>query len=416
MKKQKNPRLSDLIKDEKLRNQITSALYSDKPILGPDGGIFTDLLQAMVNASLEGELDHHLTEEKHSKNKNRRNGHIEKTVKSLGGELKIKTPRDRTSSFEPKLVCKREKELKGGLENVILTLYAQGNSNEDIYRMLHKMYGIDYSTSAISRITDRVWPEIMTWQQRPLKSCYAILYLDGIFFRVQEDGRFQERTLYSVYGVDVEGNRDVLGLYLEKRESAQQWMLVLEDLKRRGLEDVFFVCIDGLPGFKKAIHSALPQAIIQRCIVHKVRNSVRFVGDKDYRPLCKDLRKVYQSSNREQAALALEEFEKKWGERGERIAELWRKDWDDLMAFMDYSEGLRRMIYTTNPVENLHRIIRKVVKSKGAWISQRALTKQLFLALMQNEKSWKRKAFKWKAIQENLGLMFGDRFLKWLDK
>lgn len=416
MKKKKTPSLSSLIKDEDLRKQIQEALYSEKPILGPEGGIFTELLQAIVNASLEGELEHHLEEEKKEEKFNRRNGHIEKTVKSSAGALKIKTPRDRSSSFDPKLIGKRETELKGGLESVILTLYAQGNSNEDIHRMLQKMYGIDYSTSAISRITERVWPEILAWQQRPVKSCYAILYLDGIFFRVQEDGRFQERTLYSIYGVDVDGNRDVLGLYLDKRESATQWLLVLEDLKRRGLEDVFFVCIDGLPGFKKAIHSALPQAIVQRCIVHKVRNSVRFVGDKEYKPLCKDLRKVYTATNRNQAALALEEFEKKWEKRGERIAELWRKDWDDLMAFMDFSQDLRRMIYTTNPVENLHRIIRKVVKSKGAWVSQRALTKQLFLALMQNEKSWKRKAFKWKAIQENLSLMFGERFLKWLDK
>lgn len=416
MKKKKSPRLSDLIKDEDLWKQIQEALYSDKPLLGPEGGVFTDLLQAMVNASLEGELDHHLEKEKKNEASNRRNGHIEKTVKSSAGALQVKTPRDRLSNFDPKLIKKREKALKGGLDNLILTLYAQGNSNEDIYRMLQKMYGIEYSTSAISRITERVWPEIMAWQQRPVKPCYAILYLDGIFFRVQEDGRFQERTLYSIYGVDAEGNRDVLGLYLDKRESANQWMLVLEDLKRRGLKDVFFVCIDGLPGFKKAIHSVFDQAIVQRCIVHKVRNSVRFVSDKDYRPLCKDLRKVYQSANREQAVLALEEFEKKWGSRGERIAELWRKDWEELMAFMDYSEDLRRMIYTTNPVENLHRVIRKVVKSKGAWISQRALTKQIFLTLMQNEKSWKRRAYKWKAIQENLGLVFGDRFLKWLDK
>jgi len=416
MKKKKRPRMSDLVADEQLRKQFQEALYSDKPLLGPEGGIFTDLLQAFVNASLEGELDHHLESEQSEENGNRRNGHIKKSVKSVGGKLEIETPRDRSSTFSPKILPKRQRELKGGLEEAILALYAQGNSNEDIHRMLYKLYGVEYSTSAISRITERVWPQINEWQQRPLKPCYAILYLDGIYFRVQEDSQFKGKTVYSVYGVDVEGNRDILGIYLSKKESSNEWLLVLEDLKRRGVEDVFFTCIDGLPGFKKSIQNVFPEAIIQRCIVHKVRNSVRYAPDKEYRPLCKDLRKIYTAANRDQAALALEELEEKWGQRGEKIAELWRKDWEELMAFMDFSEDLRRMIYTTNPVENLHRIIRKVVKSKGAWISERALTKQLYLALMQNQKSWGRKAYKWKGIQEQLLFKFGDRFAKWFDQ
>jgi len=414
MKKEKRPRLEDLIKDEKLRSEIQKALYSDKPILGPDGGIFTELLQAMVNASLEGEMDHHMEKEKIEGEKNRRNGHTKKEVKSSAGKLSISTPRDRQSNFEPVLLGKRKKELKGGLEEAILALYAQGNSNEDIYRMLHKIYGIDYSTSAISRITDRVWPQITQWQQRPLSACYIILYLDGMFFRVKEDGKFREKTIYSVYGVDVEGNRDLLGIYLQSKESCTEWLLVLEDLKRRGVEDVFFTCIDGLPGFKKVIQDVFPTAIVQRCIVHKIRNSVRYAADKEYKGLCKDLRTIYTSANKDLAAIALDEFEEKWGQKGERIAQLWRKDWEELMPFMEYTEDLRRMIYTTNPVENLHRIIRKVVKAKGAWISERALIKQLFLALMQNQKSWSRKAYGWKKVQEQLELKFGDRFTKFL--
>lgn len=414
MKKAKHPRLEDLIKDEKLRSEIQKALYSDQPILGPKGGIFTELLQAMVNASLEGEMDHHLDQEKSLGEKNRRNGHTEKEVKSSAGKLNVSTPRDRKSTFQPVLLGKRKKELKGGLDEAILALYAQGNSNEDIHRMLHKIYGIEYSTSAISRITERVWPQITQWQQRPLNACYVILYLDGMFFRVKEDGMFCPKTIYSVYGVDVEGNRDILGIYLQPKESSNEWLLVLEDLKRRGVEDVFFTCIDGLPGFKNVIQDVFPQAIVQRCIVHKIRNSVRYASDKEYKALCKDLRVIYTSANRDLAAIALDEFEVKWGKKGERIAELWRKDWEELMPFMDYTEDLRRMIYTTNPVENLHRIIRKVVKSKGAWISERALIKQLFLALMQNQKSWSRKAFGWKRIQEQLENKFGERFTKFL--
>ena len=409
--------MSDLVADEKLREEFTAALYSGKPLLGENGGIFTELLQAFVNASLAGELDHHLSEEKEEGGgKNRRNGHTKKTVKSEAGNLSIKTPRDRNSNFEPVLLEKRKKELNGGLEQSILTLYAQGNSNEDIHRMLKKLYGVDYPRTAITAVTERVWPKINEWQQRSLQACYAILYLDGIYFKVKEDGSFKDMTVYSVYGVDVEGNRDCLGIYLQRRECASEWGLVLEDLKRRGVQDILFCCIDGLPGFKKVINEVFEETIVQRCVVHKVRNSIRYASDKEVKKICADLRKVYTSANRQQAELALNEFEIKWGSQGERIAKLWRKDWDDLMQFMDYSEPLRRMIYTTNPVENLHRIIRKITKSKGAWTSKNALIKQIYMALMQNEKSWKRRAYSWKSIQHELEIKFGERFTKWITK
>lgn len=417
MKRKKTPRMSDLVADEKLREEFTAALYSGKPLLGENGGIFTELLQAFVNASLAGELDHHLSEEKEEGGgKNRRNGHTKKTVKSEAGNLSIKTPRDRNSNFEPVLLEKRKKELNGGLEQSILTLYAQGNSNEDIHRMLKKLYGVDYPRTAITAVTERVWPKINEWQQRSLQACYAILYLDGIYFKVKEDGNFKDMTVYSVYGVDVEGNRDCLGIYLQRRECASEWGLVLEDLKRRGVQDILFSCIDGLPGFKKVINEVFEETIVQRCVVHKVRNSIRYASDKEVKKICADLRKVYTSANRQQAELALNEFEIKWGSQGERIAKLWRKDWDDLMQFMDYSEPLRRMIYTTNPVENLHRIIRKITKSKGAWTSKNALIKQIYMALMQNEKSWKRRAYSWKSIQHELEIKFGERFTKWITK
>lgn len=413
MKKKRTPRMSDLVADENLRAQFTEALYSGKPLLGEGGGIFTELLQAFVNASLEGELDHHLSTDEDT---NKRNGYTNKTVKSQAGNLSIKTPRDRKSDFEPVLIEKRKKELNSGLEQSILALYAQGNSNEDIHRMLKKMYGVDYPRTAITAVTERVWPKINEWQQRSLQCCYAIVYLDGIYFKVKEDGQFQDMTVYSVYGVDVEGNRDCLGIYLQRRECASEWKLVLEDLKRRGVEDILFACVDGLPGFKKVIQEEFGQTIVQRCIVHKIRNSIRYAPDKEVKKICKDLRTVYTAANRQQAEIALNEFEKKWGRQGERIAKLWRDDWDDLMQFMDYSEPLRRMIYTTNPVENLHRIIRKITKSKGAWTSKNALIKQIYLALMQNEKSWKRKAFSWKSIQQELETNFGERFTKWINK
>lgn len=415
MKKKRKPRLKDLFPDEEYRKGIEEGLKSGKKWLGPDG-VFTSLLQSVVDAALEGELDHHLEEEKAKGNINRRNGYGRKQVNSETGKLSLHPPRDRNGTFNPLIVEKRKKEIKGGFEEVIISLYAKGNSVEDIHRLLYEIYGIEYSTTAISTITDRIWPKIRDWQQRPLNPSYVILYLDGMHFRVKEQGVYVDKCVYSVYSIDVDGKRDVLGIYLSGRESAIEWGLILEDLKSRGVEDLFFACIDGLPGFKSAIEQVYPQAIVQRCIVHKIRNSVRFVPDKSKRGICKSLRLVYTSTNREQARIALEAFKNEWGSQGERIAKLWEKDWDELMAFMDFSSEIRRMIYTTNPVEALHRIIRKVTKSKGAWVSENALIKQLYLTLKDSEKSWKRKAFKHKFIQAELAMKFGERYTRWVEK
>jgi len=415
MKRNKSPRLKDIIPDDAYREKIESGLKRGDRWLGPDG-IFSDLLQSIVNAALEGEMDAHIDEEAAQGIRNRRNGKTAKSVRSEAGTLDLQSPRDRNGSFEPVIVEKRKKELKGGLEDIIISLYAKGNSVEDIQNLLHKIYGIDYSTSSISLVTERVMPRVLEWQQRPLAACYVILYLDGIHYRVKQDGVYLEKCVYSVYGIDIDGNRDVLGIYLSATESANEWGLILEDLKRRGVSDIFFICIDGLRGFKQAISAVFPSAIIQRCIVHKIRNSVRFVADKDRRPLCSDLRKVYTAANRDQAQIALDEFRNKWGRMGEKIADSWQADWEELMAFMDFSEPIRKMIYTTNPVEALHRVLRKVTKSKGAWISEKALTKQLYLILMESEKSWKRKAFNFLSMQAEMEHKFGERYTRWLSK
>ena len=414
MKSKKRPRLSDIIPNEKYRKEIEEGLLSGKPWIGTDG-VFSTLLQSVVDASLEGELDNHLSETKDSGERNRRNGYGKKKVKTKAGQLDIHPPRDRAGTFKPVIVEKRSNLIKGGIDEIILALYAKGNSAEDIHGLLQKMYGIEYSSSAISTITDRVWPEILDWQSRPLKSCYLILYLDGIHFRVKEDGVFIDKCVYTLYSIDTEGQRDILGIYLSDTESASQWGIVLEDLKKRGLEDVFIACVDGLPGFKQAISHVYPKIIVQRCVVHKIRNSVRFISDKSRKKLCADLRKVYSAISKEQASIELEVFEKKWPKQGKRIADSWRKDWDELMAFMEFSSAIRRIIYTTNPVEALHRIIRKVTKSKGAWISEKALIKQLYLTLTQSEKSWKKKAFNHLDIQAEFADKFGERFTKWVE-
>lgn len=415
MEKKKKPRLEDLIPDASYREEIKSGLYSGKRWLGPDG-VFTGLLQSFVDAALEGEMDVHLDQQQKEGQKNRRNGHGLKKVKTEGGEMELRPPRDREGSFEPIIVEKRKRSLQTGLDEVILSLYAKGNSVEDINRLLYDIYGVQYSTSAISMITDRVWSEILAWQQRPLQGCYTVVYLDGIHFRVKQEGVFEEKCVYTVYGIDCEGERDILGLYTDQSESASTWGQILEDLVRRGVKDIIFACVDGLSGFKQSIEQVFPKAIVQRCIVHKIRNSVRFVPDKDLKKTCADLRTIYTAANELQARQALEVFRNKWGKQGERIANMWEKDWEESMAFMAFGAHLRRMIYTTNPVEAVHRIIRKVTKTKGAWISEKALTKQLYLTLMSSKQSWKRKAFHWKAIQLELMEKFGERYAQWLNQ
>ena len=413
MARKKSKTLEEMFPDPEIRERIQQQLYSGGPLFG-EGSIFSEMLQTMINASLDGEMESFQEEEKASGNGNRRNGYTPKEVRSTAGKLKIQTPRDREGDFEPLLVGKRERSLPSGMEDIIIGLYARGNSVDDIRYQLRQLYGVELSAGMISNITERVWEQVLAWQQRPLSPCYVILYLDGIHFRAKHEGRFVGRIIHTVYGVDAHGQRDVLGLYIFDTEGASHWGRVLEDLQARGVETVLFACVDGLEGFSEAIHSVFPNAIVQRCIVHMVRSSTRFVADKDLKAICADLRKVYTAATESHARIALEVFGQKWDKKYDNIRPAWEGAWTELMAFMDFGQHIRRMIYTTNPVEALHRILRKVTKTKGAWASERALLKQLYLALMHNEKSWKRNAFHWKAIQNDLRKRFGKEYEKYL--
>lgn len=413
-KREVEDKLSTLIPDPAKRQEIIGRLYKGDKILG-ENGIFTEMLQALVNAALEGEMVDHMDQVDESF-PNRRNGHTSKQVRSTLGPLDIKTPRDRLGEHEPILIKKRERELGTGIDEIILSLYALGQSVEDVRFQIKKIYGIELSTGTISAITDKVWSEIIDWQQRPLQSCFPVIYLDGIVYKIREDGRVLNKVVYTVYGVNVDGDRDILGLYLSENEGSRQWGMILEDLKRRGLEDVFFFCVDGLTGFKDVINEVYPLSTVQRCIVHMIRSSTRFVGYQDIKEVCVDLRKIYTSANREQAKIALDVFCKKWDTKYKEIGLKWNQNWDELMGFMDYKTDIRRMIYTTNPVEALHRVMRKVTKSKSPWPSDKALLKQLYLTLHYSEKSWKKKSFNWKIVQKDLTQQFGERFSRWLEK
>jgi len=411
-RRKRKPRLEDLIPDKERREEVLRRMYQGDSIVG-EGGIFTDLLQSIVNAALEGEMDYHLSDERQNGLTNRRNGTNTKTVRSRVGPIEVSTPRDRSGTHEPQIIGKWDRELSTGMDDVILSLYARGQSIEDVRHQLRELYGLEISAGAISAVTERVWEEIVSWQQRPLEACYPFIYLDAIHYKVRDGGVVQSKAVYNVYGLNVDGNRDILGMYLSESEGARHWGLILEDLKRRGVEDVFIFIVDGLKGFKEVIQEVFPQSIVQRCIVHMIRSSTRFVSYKDLKSVCADLRKIYTSANRDQAASALDSFGSKWDTKYKEIRPKWEDNWEELMTFMDFSEQIRRMIYTTNPVEALHRVMRKITKSKGAWTSEKALIKQLYLALMHNQKSWKRTAFNWIPVRRDLLEYFGGRYEKY---
>ena len=388
--------------------RLKSHLYSKKPVLGEDSP-FSEMLQVMVNKILEGEIEDFLSTQQAAGISNKKNGKTVKEVITNTGKISVETPRDRNGDFTPELIAKRQRELSSGLDEQIIALYAQGNSVEDVRRLLIKLYGVTISAGKISQITDKVLPEIEEWRRRPLETFYPIVYLDAIHFKVRQDGKYKTSAFYTAYSVDWEGQRDLLGLYVQGSEGASKWGLLLEDLRRRGVEDILVVCTDNLQGFSEVIGEIYPKSIVQKCIVHQVRNSLRYVDEKDRKKVASGLREVYTSTTREQALSRLESFEKEWTKQYGYIITQWRDNWEELMAFLDFPMGMRKMIYTTNPVEALHRVMRKLIKSKAAWVSETALTKQLYLSLMHNEKSWKKKAYGWVQIQRSILELYPER-------
>jgi len=390
--------------------ELLGHVLQGRRLLGSEGAL-TSLLQRVVNAALEGEMNHHLLEDRAGNGNNRRNGHLPKTVMTESGPIHVETPRDREGAFEPHIVGKRSRKLNTGVDEQILYLYGMGNSVRDIQHQLSTIYGLHYSEGIISEVTEAVMPKVVAWQQRGLASCYAVVYLDGIHFKVRQDGRVAGKVMYTVYGVTVEGEREVLGIYVFDTESASDWGRVLENLKSRGVEDVLFFCVDGLAGFAQSIGKVFPASTVQRCIVHMVRSSTKHVPDKNLKQVCSDLRRIYTAANVAEAELALEAFALKWTTYSE-VAKLWSDSWSELMGFLDYGDSIRRMIYTTNAVEALHRHIRKVTKTKGGWTSEKALIKQVFLTLEYGRGGWKKKVHNWNAISRELTKTYGERFTK----
>lgn len=381
-------------------------LRSGKGLTG-EGGALTSLIGRILQAAYEEEIEDHISETKYDKN--RRNGKTQKKLKTGLGEVDVEPPRDRLGSFEPQIVKKWERNIAPELEQQMLSLYAIGTSYNDISEHFKRMYGVTYSPSFITGITNKVIDEIEQWKSRPLEDVYAIVYLDAIHFKVRENRKVETKAVYTVFGVDLDGKRDVLGLYVGQSEGAKHWGRILENIRERGVEDVIFFCVDGLNGFSEVIQAVYPRSLIQRCIVHMVRTSVRHVNWKDLRAICKDLKIMYSKDDSGSALAELDRFDKKWGIKYPEIAKKWRKNWDELSVSFDYPKELRRATYTTNSVEALHRILRKSTKTKGAFVSEQALEKQLYLTLQYNKKSWQRGTRGWSAIIRVLKREFPDR-------
>jgi transposase-like protein len=365
-----------------------------------------------IQEVLEGELDNELGYSKYDyKNKqtdNSRNGHSKKTVQSSQGEIELNIPRDRNGEFEPELIKKHQMDISG-IEDKILFMYSQGTSTRDIEKAMMEMYGIEVDDTKVSRITDKILPLIKDWQERPLQSVYAMLILDAIHYKVREDGIVVKKAAYIAIGTDLEGKKDVLGIWLGATESSKYWLSVLNGLKNRGVDDILIASIDGLSGFVEAINVAYPKTEIQRCIIHQIRNSTKYVSYKDLKAFTADLKPIYKGIDENSGLMALDEFEAKWGKKYPLAIKSWRTNWSELATFFKYPPEIRKLIYTTNAIENFNRQLRKVTKTKSAFVSDDALIKLLYLTTMNIIEKWTMPIKDWGQILDQLCIFFGDR-------
>lgn len=391
----------DLLNDDFLKQFKTA---------GELNSFLQQLQKRAVEKMLEGELDAHLGYEKHqnSDNPNSRNGYSTKTIKNGFGEAEINVPRDRDGSFEPALVPKR-KSMAEGVENVIISMYAKGMSNQDIEEQIRELYDINVSTSTISRVTSAVAEDIVAWRNRPLDPVYLIVWMDGISFKVRENSKVVNKTVYIAVGLKTNGLKEILGLWLGKNESSAFWMGVLTDLKARGVEDILITATDNLNGFTDTIKASFPQSVTQICVVHQIRNACRYVVWKDRRTFTRDMKEIYTAPTKDAAWAALNDFAKKWDSKYSYAIKSWRDNWDELTVFFDYPAEIRKIIYTTNLMENLNGKIRKYTKNKLSFPTDDAVMKSVFLAAREASKKWTMPIRDWGTILNSFLLIFGDR-------
>lgn len=399
---------------QKIESPALRALIKERGIKDLQGvhDIIKELTGSLIQEILEGELENELGyskwDYKNKKTTNSRNGYSEKTLQSREGEITLKVPRDRNGEFEPQLIQKYDTDIST-IEDKIIFLYSQGISTRDIQKTINEMYGVALDDTMVSRITDKVLPLIKEWQDRPLESVYALLMLDAIHLKVREDGVVVKKAAYIAIGTNLDGRKDVLGIWLGASEGAKYWLGVLNGLKARGIEDILIASIDGLKGFVEAIEVAFPHTEIQRCIVHQIRSSTRYVSYKDVKAFTADLKPIYKASTEAIALVELDKFEKKWQEKYPIGVKSWRENWDELSTMYKYSPEIRRLIYTTNAIENFNRQLRKVTKTKSAFVSDDAAMKILYLTTMNVVEKWIVPLRNWGNILSNLMIHFAGR-------
>lgn len=404
------PNNQDFNYEDFKRNAI-KGLYAGQGVSGKDG-IFGDMMKDILETALSEEMSYHLKQEREELGDdfdNRRNGHNSKIIKTGNSAFELNADRDRNGTFEPKIVKKHQTTLTEELDNKIISLYGLGMSYRDIVKHINELYGIEIEKSIITNITDKIIPKIKEWQNRPLDNIYTFIYLDAMHFKCNENNKVNPKAFYTVLGINQEGKKDILGLYISESEGANFWLSVLTNLQNRGVKDILIACIDGLKGFPEAINTIFPKTEIQLCIIHQIRNSCKYIASKDQREFMSDLKHVYKANTKEFAEEKLLELDDKWGKKYPIVIRSWQNNWDNLSNYFKYTENIRKMIYTTNIVEGLHRQIRKVTKTKGSFTSQIALEKLIFLTIQNIIKKWNMPISNWSLTISQLSIHFGDR-------
>lgn len=399
---------------EKLMEQLQADVAKSSSVndlLGKDGAIkklVKHLLEEMLGAELTGQLGYDKHDKESKKTENRRNGRSAKTLKSNFGNIAVDIPRDRKGEFDPVLIKKYQKDL-GVIEEKILSMYAKGMSTRDIQSHIEDIYGIELSPTTISNITEKVLEKVSEWQSRPLARIYPIVYFDAIHFKVRQEGKVLTKAAYTALGIDSEGYKDLLGIWIGEAEGANFWLGVLTEMRNRGVEDIFIACVDGLKGFPEAIETVFPRAEVQLCVIHQIRNSLRYISYKHQKEFMKDLKLVYKASTEEAGRRQLDKLAEKWGGKYALAVNSWKNNWPRLSTYFKYPEEIRRIIYTTNIVEGLHRQLRKVTKTKTLFPHDDALRKILFMAFKDIEKKWNRPIAGWAFIISQFAIIFEER-------
>ncbi|MBN4081161.1 IS256 family transposase [Caldithrix abyssi] len=400
-----------MTRQNELIDDLLKSCNNPDDILGK-GGLLSQLTKALVERALEGEMTHHLGYSKHApignNTGNSRNGKTTKTVKGKQGDMKIAVPRDREGVFEPQLIPKHQRRFDG-FDNKIIGMYGRGMTTRDIRDQLEDLYGVEVSPTFISNVTDAVSDEVKQWQTRPLDRLYPIVFLDAIRIKSRQDGHIINQAVYLAIGINTDGKKEILGMWIAKTEGAKFWLGVLTEMKNRGLEDIFIACVDGLKGFPGAIEAVYPDTEVQLCIVHMVRHSLKYVSWKQRKEMATDLKTIYRASTMDEAQANLDAFAEKWDKTHPKVSKSWRNNWENLVTFFAYPQDIRRVIYTTNAIESLNMSLRKVTKNRGSFPNDEAVFKILYLALRNAAKKWTMPIQHWKDAMNQFSILFEER-------